>query len=53
MVGLYFLCMVDAYVDASLMHFDISPNLSMDVAPSMLEPANSLSSVGVSCAFTF
>ncbi|MCH5214332.1 MAG: hypothetical protein J1E97_03995, partial [Muribaculaceae bacterium] len=28
MVGVYLLCMVDAYVDASLAHFDISPDLS-------------------------
>lgn len=33
MVGVYFLAMVDAYVDASLSHFDISPDLSMDLAP--------------------
>ena len=28
-VGLYLLCMVDAYVDASMAHFDISPDLSI------------------------
>lgn len=36
MVGVYLLAMVDAYVDASLSHFDISPELSMDVVPSMI-----------------
>ena len=28
-VALYLLCTVDAYVDASTAHFDISPNLSI------------------------
>ncbi|MDE6557416.1 MAG: hypothetical protein K2K55_10720, partial [Duncaniella sp.] len=36
MVGVYLLAMVDAYVDASLAHFDISPDLSMDLAPTLL-----------------
>lgn len=36
MIGVYLLAMVDAYVDASLSHFDISPDLSMDVAPSII-----------------
>lgn len=35
-VGVYLLAMVDAYVDASLSHFDISPDLSMDVAPALV-----------------
>lgn len=37
MVGVYFLAMVDAYVDASLAHFDISPELSMDVVPALIQ----------------
>lgn len=36
MVGVYFLAMVDAYVDASLSHFDISPDLSIDWSPSVI-----------------
>ena len=36
MVGVYLLAMVDAYVDAQLAHFDISPSLSMDVAPALM-----------------
>ena len=36
MVGVYLLAMVDAYVDASLSHFDISPDLSMDLTPALL-----------------
>lgn len=37
MVGVYLLAMVDAYVDASLSHFDISPDLSMDVVPTLIQ----------------
>ena len=36
MVGVYLVAMVDAYVDAQLAHFDISPNLSVDVAPALM-----------------
>lgn len=54
MVGVYLLCMVDAYVDASLAHFDISPDLSMDVAPTMIiDPLIAKPKVGVTWAFTF
>lgn len=40
MVGLYLLCMVDAYVDASLAHFDITPDLSMNIAPAIMPGTN-------------
>ncbi len=56
LVGLYLLCMVDAYVDASLAHFDISPDLSMDVAPAVMLPSSPEGrkvSMGVNWAFTF
>lgn len=62
MVGLYLLCIVDAYVDASLAHFDISPDVAMDVAPAVIPnsqqgaPTPSLSSkasVGLQWALTF
>ncbi len=36
MVGLYVICIIDAYVDASLANFDISPDLSMKVRPTLL-----------------
>lgn len=36
MVGVYLVAMVDAYVDAQLAHFDISPDLSVDVAPTLM-----------------
>lgn len=54
MVGVYFLAMVDAYVDASLSHFDISDDLSMDVTPALIPDArNKFPSVGLSWAFNF
>lgn len=52
MVGVYFLAMIDAYVDASLSHFDISPDLSMDVAPALMRDGRS-TSIGMVWAFNF
>ena len=40
MVGVYFIAMVDSYVDASLSHFDISPDLSIDVAPAIFKDSH-------------
>lgn len=54
LVGMYLLCMVDAYVDASLAHFDISDNLSMDLAPALIPSQQGLKpGVGLNWAFTF
>ncbi len=54
MVGVYLLAMVDAYVDASLSHFDITPELSMDVTPSLMQDGRGpLPSVGLCWAFNF
>lgn len=36
MIGVYLLSVIDAYVDASLSQFDISEDLSMKVAPAVL-----------------
>ncbi|MDD2799298.1 MAG: DUF5683 domain-containing protein [Bacteroidales bacterium] len=36
MVGLYFVTMIDAYVDAQLFEFDISPDLSLKIEPTMI-----------------
>lgn len=52
-VGLYLLCMVDAYVDASLAHFDISPDLSIDWSPAMMVNPSRKVSVGLQWAFNF
>lgn len=55
-VGVYLLSVVDAYIDAELSNFDISPDLSMRVEPTLLNGATgfkSKQSVGVQCSFTF
>lgn len=54
MVGVYLLSIVDAYVDASLSHFDISPDLSMDVAPVIMQETRSnIPSIGINWAINF
>ncbi len=58
MVAVYLINIVDAYVDASLAHFDISPDLSMQVKPAVMTPPQPTSSplrasVGLQCAFSF
>ncbi len=54
MVGVYLLSMVDAYVDASLSHFDISPDLSIDVTPAIIQDSRGkLPSVGLNWAINF
>ncbi len=54
MIGAYFVAMLDAYVDASLAHFDISDNLSVDVQPSVIRTSpNNAPGVGVNWAFNF
>ncbi|MDO5571831.1 MAG: DUF5683 domain-containing protein [Bacteroidales bacterium] len=54
MAAVYLLTMVDAYVDASLYHFDISPDISMQVTPALIEK-NSFhaTSLGLQCSFNF
>lgn len=55
-VGLYLLCMVDAYVDASLAHFDISDNVALDLAPTLQlapTPAGARVNLALNWAFTF
>lgn len=55
LVGMYLVCMIDAYVDASLAHFDISPDLSLDWSPAILLDRSSERkvSLGLNWAFTF
>lgn len=55
-IGVYLLSVVDAYVDAELSNFDISPDLSMRVEPAVLNSqmtGSSNKSVGVQCSFRF
>mgnify|MGYP000396868356 FL=1 len=59
LVGVYALSVIDAYVDASLSEFDISKNLSMSVAPTIINNYNDnrmslkSNSLGVSCSLNF
>ena len=58
LVGVYALSVIDAYVDASLSDFDISPDLSMRIEPVVINSGmanNPLKSaaLGVSCSLTF
>lgn len=54
-IGVYLLSVVDAYVDAELSNFDISPDLSMRVEPTIIDhrTGGSSRSVGVQCSFRF
>lgn len=54
MVGVYLLAVVDAYVDASLAHFDISPDLSLNWSPVLIKQTLAdPPSVGVQWALRF
>lgn len=52
-VALYGLCMIDAYVDAHLFDFDISPDLSMRVEPKVEHDPFARRAFGLQCSFTF
>ncbi|MGM9760258.1 MAG: DUF5683 domain-containing protein [Parabacteroides sp.] len=53
-VGVYALSMIDAYVDAHLFDFDISPDLSLRMEP-VITPKSSYgpSQYGLNCSITF
>lgn len=55
LVALYALCMLDAYVDASLTHFDVSPDLSVDWSPTLLRQntGSGRPALGLNWALTF
>lgn len=54
MVGVYLIAIVDAYVDASLSNFDISPDLAIQVAPCVIRDCvNRYPAPGVLLAITF
>ena len=53
-VGVYALCMIDAYVDAQLYDFDISPDLSMRIEPVVWVPTQySKTCIGLQCKINF
>lgn len=58
LIGVYALSIIDAYVDASLSEFDISDDLSLHIAPTVMsdkQSRNPLQStaVGIGCSLTF
>ena len=54
-VGVYLISVIDAYVDAQLSTFDISPDLSMRLGPSVIEHhgPKAAASYGVGCSLHF
>lgn len=58
MVGVYAFSVIDAYVDASLSEFDISPDLSLNIAPAVLnanpsQGSMSHAAIGLQCRLSF
>ena len=54
LAALYVLCMLDSYIDASMAHFDLSPDLSLDVRPAIiLHDTRTKPALGLNWAFTF
>jgi len=55
-IGVYILSVIDAYVDAQLSEFDITPDLSMSVAPTVLDnegTARRTRAYGLGCSLRF
>lgn len=58
-IGVYVLSIIDAYVDAELSNFDITPDLSMRVEPTVINShtktyvGSKSNAVGLQCSFTF
>ena len=59
-IGVYLISIIDAYVDAELSNFDITPDLSMKVEPAVIDNNNQFrssslksKSVGLQCVLRF
>lgn len=55
-VGVYLVSVIDAYVDAQLSVFDISPDLTMRLEPAVIDsktPLRRTASYGLGCSFSF
>ena len=56
-IGVYLISVIDAYVDAELSNFDITPDLSMRIEPAVINnqysTGSSNKSVGLQCSFRF
>ena len=58
MIAMYAICMIDAYVDAELYTFDISPDLSFHIEPAIINNSNTKymtlnSALGLQCYIKF
>ncbi len=52
--AVYVLNVIDAYVDASMMHFDVSPDLSMRWGPAVIDSQTTrLPAIGLGCSLDF
>lgn len=51
--GMYIIAAIDAYVDAELSHFDISPDLSMRLEPNIMIDHRGAPTAGFSLALSF
>ena len=51
--GMYIVAAIDAYVDAELSHFDISPDLSLNIEPRLMMDHMGAPIAGFSLAFNF
>lgn len=53
-IGMYALSMLDAYVDAQLFDFEMSPDLSFRIEPTIIQKTDYLAnSFGLQCSFSF
>ena len=51
--GMYIFAAIDAYVDSELSHFDISPDLSLDLTPNIMMDHQGVPTAGFSLALSF
>lgn len=54
-IGVYFLSVIDAYVDAELSNFDITDDLSVQIRPNIIDTQHTMrnQSYGLQCSFSF
>lgn len=53
MIAVYLVAIVDAYVDASLAHFDITPDLSLQWSPTIIKETHQNPGIGLQWALCF
>lgn len=52
-IGVYLISIIDAYVDAELSNFDISPDISMRIEPAVINDRHLPNTYGVQCSIKF